>query len=303
MTNKEKYFGVVPPLLTPLLAHDRIDEEAYEKMVRHVVAGGVHGLFSMASSGEALHNARPVWEEGSKITLRVADGKLPVYSGAIAASTSQAIDNIKYLENIGAKIAVVTPPCYAPGLMQSEILRHYEAILDRTTIDICLYNIPTMMGGIGIEPEIACTLAEHDRVVMLKDSSPNWDHQQRMIYALQDKDIAVLTGGETFCTSSVMLGAQGNISGFATVFPKLFVAAYNAATGMDLPKVKALQKEIFSIMDLAKMNASVFSIMKYTLAAAGIGTDINAFHTEPLTEGQKTAVDRTVKRIIETYGF
>ena len=302
MVNKEKYFGVVPPLLTPLLSHDQIDEKAYEEMLWHVINGGVHGVFTMASSGEALHNARRVWEEGNKISLRVVGGKLPVYCGAIAASTAQAIENIKYLEDIGAAIAVVTPPCYAPRLMQSEILRHYEAVLNHTNIDICLYSIPTLMGGIGIEPETAYELAGHDRVIMLKDSSPDWDHQQRMINLLEDRNISMMTGGETFCTSSVMLGAQGNISGFATVFPKLFVAAYSAAAGSDLPLARNLQKDIFSIMDLMKMGASAFSVMKYALSAAGIGTDINAYHTQPLSQEQKTAVAQKVKSVMEIHG-
>lgn len=302
MKNKETYFGVVPPLFTPLASHEELDEKAYVEMLDHVLAGGVHGVFSMASSGESLHNSRDAWEKASKITLDVVKGRVPVYSGAIAASTSQVIKNIHYLEDLGADIAVVTAPFYTPCLMQSELKRHFESILDHTEMKLCIYNIPGLIGGIEIGPEIMTELADEDRIVMIKDSSPNWDHQQRMLFALKDKDISVMTGGETFATSSIVMGAQGNISGFAVTLPKLFVAAYDAAKACDMEKVKKIQEEILCLMDLMKMNASAFSIMKYSLAAIGIGTDINAYHTEPLTAEQKRNVEEKIKELMSIYG-
>ncbi len=302
MKNKEKYFGIVPPLLTPLLAYDQIDAEAYKAMVSHVIERGVHGIFSMASSGESLHNTRKVWEEAHKIALNTAKGKIPVYCGAIAPSTAQAIENVKCLEGIGATMAVVTAPFYTPKLFQSEIIRHFETVLAHTNINLCLYNIPSLIGGINISIETARILADHERIVMLKDSSSDWNHQQRIMLALQDKDISLMTGGEAFCVSSILLGAQGNISGFSASFPELFVAAYNAAKSREIEKAIVFQKKIFELMDLMNMEASVFSIMKYSLAAVGIGQDINAYHTEPLTKIQKQAVTdmaRHIRKFIE----
>ena len=292
MGNREKYFGIVPPLVTPLLDPDTLDGDGYRAMLEHVIAGGVHGVFSMASSGQSVHNPYHVWKEASRLTLEAVAGRVPVYSGAIAASTAQVIENIHYLEDIGAKIAVVTQPFYEPRLLQSEILRHYEAVLNKTSIDICVYNMPGLTGGIDILPETIAQLADNERIVMYKDSCPNWDHHLRALMALEDKDISVLVGGEELCCPSILFGSQGNISGLAVSFPKLFVEAYNAAKAQDVKKTVEYQKKILLLKNINHVGPSDFSAMKYALTAVGIGTEANCYHTEPLTAQQKAEIQK-----------
>lgn len=297
VNNKTRFSGNIPPLMTPLATCERIDEEAYEAMIRHVIRGGASGAFAMSSSGESLHNTRAVWEQGQRIALRFAKEDFQIINCASCASTAQAIDNIHFLEDIGAKTVAVTAPFYTHALMQSEILRHYETILAKTSADICLYNIPGLIGGLNIAVETAAALADHERVVMFKQSSPDWEQQQRTIFALRDKDIAVFSGGEAFCTSAALYGASGNISGFATAFPRLFTQAYEAARRHEMEEALRLQETIFALVDLMNMNASAFSIMKYALVAVGIGKDTNAYHTEPLTAGQKERIEAMAARL------
>ena len=45
--------GIIPPLVTPLLDRDTLDEAGLERLIEHVLAGGVHGLFILGTSGEA----------------------------------------------------------------------------------------------------------------------------------------------------------------------------------------------------------------------------------------------------------
>lgn len=296
MGNREKYFGIVPPLMTPLLDHDKLDVESYQKMVNHVIESGVHGIFSMSTSGESIHNTYHVWKEGNKTAIDTAAGRVPVYCGAIAPSTAQVIENIKYLESIGAEAAVVTPPFYASGLQQSEIQRHFEVILERTNINLCIYNIPPLMGGIDIAPETIAELANHERVVMYKDSCPSLDHHLRTLKMLENKDISVLCGGEELCCTSMLFGSQGNISGLATSFPKLFIEAYEAATAGDLKRTVELQHKILELKKINYAGPSGFSMMKYALSLAGIGTEVNCYHTEPATPEQKAEVERIAEK-------
>lgn len=299
MNNKEKYFGIVPPLMTPLLAHDKIDAESYVKMVNYVIEAGVHGIFPMASSGESVHNAYHVWKEGNKLAIDTAAGRVPVYCGAIAPSTAQVIENMKYLESIGAEAAVATPPFYTSNLLQSEMQRHFEAILDNTNINLCIYNMPGLTGGIDIAPETITELAAHERVVMYKDSCPNLDHHLRTLKMLEDKDISVLCGGEELCCTSMLYGSQGNISGLAVSFPKLFIEAYEAAKTGDLKKTVELQHKILELKNINHAGPSDFSMMKYALVAVGIGGETNCYHTEPATKEQKETVDKIVEKFRE----
>lgn len=299
MNNKEKYCGIVPPLMTTLANHDKLDAGSYEKMVDYVIKAGVHGIFPMASSGESVHNSYTVWKQANKLALDTAAGRVPVYCGAIAASTAQVIENMKYLESIGAESAVATAPFYTSNLLQSEVRRHYEAILDHTNINLCIYNMPGLIGGTDIAPETIAALAQHERVIMYKDSCPNLDHHLRTLKLLENEDISVLCGGEELCCTSILYGSQGNISGLAVSFPKLFLKAYEAAKSGNLKETVELQHKILELKNINHAGPSDFSMMKYALAAVGIGTEINCYHTEPLTEGQKREVHRIAEKFME----
>lgn len=298
MNNKEKYRGIVPPLLTPLLDPATLDRESYAEMVNYVIEAGVHGVFPMASSGESVHNARSVWKEANQLCIEVTNGRVPVYCGAIAPSTAACIENIKYLESIGAEAAVVTPPFYTSNLLQSEIRRHFEAILDNTSINLCIYNMPGLTGGIEIAPDTIAQLAEHDRVILYKDSCMNLDHHLRNLMKLKDKDISVLVGGEELCCTSMMYGSQGNISSLAVAFPKLFLEAYDAAMNGDLQKSVEAQFKILRLKDINHAGPSEFSMMKYSLVTVGIGTDQNCYHTEPATPEQKAVADAIAREFM-----
>lgn len=290
MVNKEKYHGVVAPLMTPLAAPAELDADGYVHMIRHVVDAGVHGIFPMASSGEALHNSYQVWQQANRLALENVEKDYPVYSGAISPSTAGAIENVKYLESIGARVAVVTAPFYTAGIYQSELLRHFEAILENTEIEICVYNIPSLTGGNNIEPETIERLSKHPKVVAYKDSCPDFNHHQRTLLALREQDISVLCGGEELCCASILFGSQGNISGLATSFPKLFIQAYEAALRMDVPKVREYQERILGLKDCIRVGPTDCSCMKFVLSMIGIGTEQNCYHTEPLSEEQKEQV-------------
>ena len=62
MGNKEKFHGIIPPLMMPMKEdHLHLDEEACVAMINHVIDNGCTGVFAVSSSGEAMHNGRPAW--------------------------------------------------------------------------------------------------------------------------------------------------------------------------------------------------------------------------------------------------
>ena len=51
--------GVIPPLATPLLDRDRLDHAGLERLLEHVLGGGVHGLFLLVSALPLLPFVHP----------------------------------------------------------------------------------------------------------------------------------------------------------------------------------------------------------------------------------------------------
>lgn len=297
--NKERYCGIVPPLITLMDDNYNFDKEAYEKEIEYVYKGGVNGLFSMGSAGESVHTSKEVWEQAT--VTAIESGRkfgIPVYSGAIAPSTLGVIEKCKFLEKAGAEVAVITQPFYYGGLTQKEIIRHYETISTNTSLKICIYNMPVFAGN-DILPETMASLAQNDQIVAIKDTCPNISHHLQTLYMLEDTDIAVLCGGEEMYVTSVLHGSQGNISGMAASFPKIFVEGYKAALAGDIEKARKYQKISFELKNAANACTSGFFAMKYAVNLMGIGGNTTSIPNEPLSEKEKKIMEKVVAKYRE----
>lgn len=294
--NKERYCGIVPPLITLMDENYKFDKEAYEKQIEYVCKGGVNGIFTMGSAGESVHTSQEVWEQAT-VTAIEAGKKygVVVYSGAIAASTLGVIEKCKFLEKAGAEVAVVTQPFYYGGLSQKEIIRHYETICANTSLKVCIYNMPIFAGN-DILPETMAYLAQNEQIVAIKDTCPNIAHHLPTLFMLEDVDIAVLCGGEEMYLTSVLYGSQGNISGMAASFPKIFVEGYKAALAGDMEKVRKYQKISFELKTAANAATSGFHAMKYALNLMGIGGNTTSIPNEPLSEKEKKIMEDVVAK-------
>ena len=51
-TFKKPLSGIIPPLVTPLKDNETLDVESLERLIEHLIAGGVHGLFVLGTTGE-----------------------------------------------------------------------------------------------------------------------------------------------------------------------------------------------------------------------------------------------------------
>ena len=295
--NKETYCGIVPPLITLMDENYQFDREAYEKEIAYVLEGGVNGLFTMGSAGESVHTSREVWEQATATALEWGKARrVPVYSGAIAPSTLGVIEKCRFLESAGAEIAVVTQPFYYGSLSQKEIIRHYETICANTSLKICIYNMPIFTGN-DILPETLAHLAEKDEIVAIKDTCANISHHLQTLFLLEDTDVSVLCCGEEMYLTSLMYGSQGNISGMAVSFPRIFAEGYRAALKGDVEEIRRYQKISFDLKNAANAASSGFFAMKYALNLMGIGGNTTSLPNEPLSEEEK----EILKAVVEKY--
>lgn len=65
--------GIIVPLVTPLANNDQIDVKSLEKLIEHVIEGGVHGIFVLGTSGEAQSISMRLREEMIRETSRILE--------------------------------------------------------------------------------------------------------------------------------------------------------------------------------------------------------------------------------------
>ncbi len=287
--------GIIPPIITPLTAEGKLDEAGLCKVIDHCIAGGVSGIFTMGSTGEAMRTGREVWRGALKTSLEHVNGKVPVFCGIVDSTTDRTLENARVAEQLGAEYLVATVPFYIQNTCQDEILRHYEKIAASTDCKIVVYNIPGMTGTC-IAPETIARLAQIENVVAFKDSSADWEHFQRCLYLLENAPISIFNGAEELCSAAMVFGADGCVPGLGCLFPKVFVDMYKAALADDIQTAHALQRQVWMVRKSLSVGKSWLSAMKYLGYLLHLSsTDYTSFPIEPLTDKEKARIDRIVE--------
>jgi 4-hydroxy-tetrahydrodipicolinate synthase len=264
---KKKYYGVIPPIITPVDEHENVDEKGFRALLRHCVDHGLHGIFVAGTNGETMALTQEERDKAIKIALDEAGKEVPVMAGVMDSSTRRVIENIKRLEQMGGKCAVVTPIFYARHNSQDETIRHFEAIAKETSIDLVVYNIPPFTGQ-KLTAATLLKIAKIDHVAAIKDSGGDFTEFHKIIreYAL-DPEMSVLQGVTLQGTASFLIGADGYVPSIAPLFPEIFVAHYE--TGVNFYRTGELQafKKLMALDALVAETAEVLAMSKNAFAA------------------------------------
>ena len=268
--------GIIPPLVTPLVDNETLDVESLERLIEHLIAGGVHGLFVLGTTGEEQSLSYDVRKQMIKESCRINRGRLPLLACITDTSIVESIKLAKVAADCGADGVVSAPPYYfATG--QPELAQFYEELVPQLPLPVFLYNMPSHV-KVNFAPDTVRRLADMEQVVGFKDSSANAVYFQSVMYKVQHrKDFAMLVGPEEITGECVLLGGHGGINGGANMFPELYVGMYHAARNRDIETVLKLQQLIMqistSIYTVGKHGSSYLKGLKCALSLLGIIND------------------------------
>lgn len=277
MTSKLK--GIVPPLVTPLLNNTTIDTEGLERLIEHVIAGGVHGIFILGTTGEAQSISVELRHEMIRQSARILNKRLPLLVGISDTSLQDSLSLARLASDSGADAVVSAPPYYfATG--QAELAEFYEQLIPELPLPVYLYNMPTHT-KVSFAPDTIRRIAAHPKVSGFKDSSGSGSYFQSVMHALRDRtDFSLFVGPEEMMAESVLMGADGGVNGGANIFPSLYVSLYNAAVDKNVDKVRELHQLVMqisaTIYTVGSYGSSYLKGVKAALSELGICNDFVA---------------------------
>ena len=280
-------------MVTPLKADGTLDAAGTERLVEHILAGGVHGLFLLGTTGEAPDLSYEVRRELVERVCRQVNGRVPVLVGITDTIFAESLRFAEFAKTCGASALVAAPPYYfAAG--QPELVDYYTRLADAVPLPLYLYNMPSQV-KVMIEVKTVVELAKHPNIVGLKDSSGNIGYFNACRYHLRDrKDFAILMGPEEAMGEVVLMGASGGVAGGANIFPKTFVDIYDAAVAKDVDRVRELQERIMRVSSLiygvGHHNSSFVKGVKCALSLMGICSDTLAAPREPFNESDRELI-------------
>ena len=266
----KKYYGVIPPIITPVDESENVDEKGFRALLRHCVDRGIHGIFVAGTNGETMALTQGERDRAIKITIDEVGKQVPVMAGVMYTSTRKVIENIKRLEQMGGKCAVVTPIFYARHATQDETIRHFEIISKETNIDLAVYSIPPFT-GLKLSAATICKIAKIDKVAAIKDSSGDFTEFQKILREYgKNPDMSVLQGITVHTAASLLLGADGYVPSIAPLFPELFVAYYDAGRACDIERTRLLNELIMDTAEVLGMSKDAFAANKFAISLLGL---------------------------------
>ena len=251
----QKLKGIIPPLLTPLTDDYNLDVSAVHRLIDHLVAGGVHGVFILGTTGEATGLKYDVRQEMIKETCLAAKNRIPVMVGITDTSMGESLKLAHLAKEHGAMAVVAAPPYYF-NLGQQELLEYYEDLANCLPLPLYLYNMPGLT-KVHIDTNTAIKLSENPNIIGLKDSSANTVYFQSLIHGIQRQDFGLFVGPEEITAETVLMGGDGGVNGGANLFPRLYVELYQASLDRDFQRMVQLQKQV---MEVARM---LYNVGKY----------------------------------------
>lgn len=275
-TVASRFQGVIPPVVTPRTADGAIDVPSLENVTRHLLDGGVTGLFVNGSSGEVTHLTNDERDTVLRTIVGVNAGQVPVLAGAVEQTTNRVVEEAARAVSLGADGIVATSQYYAISNAE-ENGRHFRAVAASVDVPVFAYDVPVRT-HFKLPTDLLVELGREGVIAGVKDSSgDDVSFRQLVIAAKEIPNFDIFTGHEVVVDGALLGGAQGVVPGLGNVDPAGYRRLYDAAVAGDWAKAAAEQDRL----------ADVFNIV-YTPKAgrvSGNAAGLGAFKTAMMLMG------------------
>lgn len=290
-----KLEGLIVPLITPLCSDESLDEASLERLVEHVITGGVDSIFVLGSCGGFPGLDDAARERLLQVVCEQARGRASVLAGIGDTGTRRTIERGKRLARLGADAVVVTAPFYYIHT-QEELVAHFTGIARAVDAPVVLYNIPQMV-KVFIEPETVRQLAEVPGIIGLKDSAENMIKFQEFLgLHAAHPDFSVFQGAELLAAASLVQGADGVVLGLANVAPRLCRDLYDTAKFGHLPQTWALQKRLRHLYSIYEQGAWLAGL-KAAVSELGLCGPMVMAPFRPPTDEERGRIRQTLMEL------
>ncbi|MDG3006358.1 dihydrodipicolinate synthase family protein [Paludisphaera mucosa] len=181
-----------------------------------MIDAGLHGLIMLGTVGENYSLEQPEKLEVLRATVDHVAGRVPVLTGVAEYTTKLACRYAADAKAIGVDGLMVLPPMVYKTAPR-ETIAHFRTVASATDLPIMVYNNPVTY-GVDLTPEMFQELADQPTLVAIKESSENVRRITDLKNACGDR-YTLLAGVDDLVLESLMLGAEGWVSGLVNAFP------------------------------------------------------------------------------------
>jgi len=303
-TVASRFQGVIPPVVTPRTVDGAIDVPSLENVTKHLLDGGVSGLFVLGSSGEVTHMTNTERDLVVQTVAGVNAGQVPLIVGAVEQTTNRVIEEAKRVIALGADSIVATSLYYAISNAQ-ENGTHFRSIAAAVDVPVFAYDVPVRT-HFKLPTDLLVELGREGVIAGVKDSSGDDVSFRQLLLAAKDiPNFDIFTGHEVVVDGALLGGAQGVVPGLGNVDPAGYRRLFDAAQAGDWAQAAAEQDRLADVFEIVYTpkpgrmsgNAAGLGAFKTALQLMGIiKTNVMSAPMLSLDEDETKAIRTILER-------
>ncbi|MBJ10122.1 MAG: 4-hydroxy-tetrahydrodipicolinate synthase [Flavobacteriales bacterium] len=257
-------------IVTPFLEKGGVDFIGLEKILNHIIEGGVDYIVVLGTTGESVVLSADEKKAVTNFVNETVDGRKPLVIGIGGNNTCNVTDTIKTTDLHGYDAILSVSPYYNKPT-QDGIYQHYKAISAASPIPIILYNVPGRTSS-NMSAETTIRLAhDFDNIIGVKEASGDMNQIMKII-KYKPEGFLVISGDDGLTLPMIYMGADGVISVIGQAYPKEFSDMVRYALEGNQIVANKLHYQLLDLLDPLYCNGNPAGI-KAALKIMGICGD------------------------------
>lgn len=290
-----KFKGTGVAIVTPFNDDRSVDYIGLERLIEHLIKGGVDYLVVNGTTGESVTLSRQEKLDVLAFAIKINKGRLPIVFGIGGNNTQDILDCFHTYDFTGVDAILSVSPFYNKP-SQEGIYQHYKAIASICPLPLILYNVPARTGS-HMEAETVLRLAKDCKnVIGVKEASGVIFNSMKIIKN-KPEGFLVISGDDILNLPIIASGGDGIISVIANAFPADYSNMVKAALTGDFKKAQQLHYKYFDMVHYMFVDGNPPGI-KATLKILGICGDTLRLPLVKVTTTTYTALENLIKKIV-----
>jgi 4-hydroxy-tetrahydrodipicolinate synthase len=287
------FHGVFPYLASPITPDGAIKIDVLATLCDDLIKAGVHGLTPLGSTGEFAYLGGEQRTAVVKTTVQAAAKRVPVLAGVASTSTADAVAQAKSYQALGADGILAILEAYFP-VKDAQVEAYFRAIADAVDIPVVIYTNPNFQRS-DLTLDVIARLAEHPRIVGIKDASNNTGRLLSIINRCGD-NMQVFAASAHIPAAVMLIGGKGWMAGPACIVPRQSVRLYELCKAARWDEAIALQKKLWRVNEVfARFNLA--ACIKAGLQIQGYAVGDPVPPQTPLTAEERKVVEGVLREV------
>ena len=280
-----KFKGVMPALVSPLDANEKINIPVLNQLLTDLLAKGADGFYLCGATGEGIAidpEERMVLAEEA---IKTVGGRKPCIVQVASGNFEDAIRLAKHAEKVGAAAISATPPLFF-SYDKDDVYNYYKKLADAVSIPMMIYYNPA--AGFHINADIAAKMFEIDNVTAIKWTSSDY-YQMMRLRDLTKGEMNIINGPDEMLLMGLSAGADGGIGTTYNFMFDIIRGIYDNFMKGDLETAREYQTRAIRIISVL-LNYKIIPAAKAVLEAQGYAVGNATFPMKRYSDAEKATI-------------